>query len=395
MTNISKIISKLALLPLYILINLYHMFKTLPKSSKNILFVLDDKKLYDDGRYAYLTIRNFSEAGYSIFVYKKVNFLAFTRLGRYGRYIYTIKNVKVISKIPAKTKEIIFAFDSVNKELLSQQWKKLTYVNIMKPSFCQVGELMAIPFIMHPVMYYLSKHRRLPALRGNERKLRIFFGGNTSPAVYSNPIMKLQGHLTRTEALGALMSSCQSIKYIESIKDLRKIMTSNKYLGEGRIWRADWNNKTSSKVLVHKWLETISHSDFFLCFSGTDFPMCHNAIESMAVGTIPIIAYHDWFTPSLEHGKNAIVFSGTDDLVRKVNEVLSMSAAEISEMRQNVIKYYEEHLNPLSFVRKFEASAKELSTLILYPKMVFSEYDIKQGKILLDELNNNLKKYLP
>ncbi|MDD5354855.1 MAG: hypothetical protein PHF95_06675, partial [bacterium] len=86
---------------------------------------------------------------------------------------------------------------------------------------------------------------------------------------------------------------------------------------------------------------------------------------------------------------------GTDDLVRKVNEVLSMSAAEISEMRQNVIKYYEEHLNPLSFVRKFEASAKELSTLILYPKMVFSEYDIKQGKILLDELNNNLKKYLP
>ena len=42
-------------------------------------------------------------------------------------------------------------------------------------------------------------------------------------------------------------------------------------------------------------------------------PMCHNIIESMAVGVIPITNYPEWFDPDLEHMKNCIVFDDQKD----------------------------------------------------------------------------------
>ena len=400
MKSIIRKIKKLTLLPLYLRLSITQAFKMMPDNHKKILFTLNDGKVYGEGanhgndRHVYLIINAFNEAGYSVYFYKKRDFITFSRLGRYGRFIYTLKNVKFISELPENTKDIILVFDNIQEDLLSRQWEKLVYINVLKPSFCKVGELITIPFFMQPLRYYMGQHNNLLMLRSHERKIRVFFGGDTSEKWYQNPILKLQGHLTRSEALNALLESCPKAKYIEDIKELNGIVNSSQYLNECRIWRADWGNILSSRIFVYNWLHIVSRSDFFLCLSGTDFPMCHNAIESMAVGTIPIIAYHDWFTPPLEHRKNAIVFSGTDDLVRKVNEVFEMSAEEIREMRQNVIKYYEDHLNPQSFVRKFESSAKELNTLMLYPKLVCSDYDNKQAKILLDDLNINLQKHL-
>jgi hypothetical protein len=387
-------IGDLVLVPVYLWFGAKMTLRSLSPAGKQILFALDDYALFagnqGNGRQVFLLLNAFNDAGYSIYVYKKNNLLTFLRLGRYGRILYTLKNVKFQKRVPVNSEEIIYVFDSVQPELLARKWKQQAYLNILKPVSGQVGGVITIPFSMHPILYYLGKYRNLQAYRENERKIRVFFGGNTAKELYSNPIMKRQGQLTRLEALEALLADCPKVRYIENIQELRDILNSDKYLNEGRVWRADWQNNRSAKLNATKWLDTISRSDFFLCFSGTDFPMCHNAIESMAVGTIPIIGYHDWFTPALEHKKNAIVFSGTADLVQKVNEVFNMSPEETREMRQNVIKYYEEHLSQAGFIRKFEAASGKLNTLRLYPKLVCSEYQNKQAAEFMAELKKNL-----
>ena len=73
-------------------------------------------------------------------------------------------------------------------------------------------------------------------------------------------------------------------------------------------------------------------------------PLCFNVIESMSVSTIPILQYPEYFDPPLEHLKNCIVFSNSEDLLRKIRNILSMSEKEISILKMNVISYYDEFL---------------------------------------------------
>ena len=79
----------------------------------------------------------------------------------------------------------------------------------------------------------------------------------------------------------------------------------------------------------------------------------------MAVGSIPIINYPEWFDPHLEHLKNCIAFDDKTDLLVKLNDVLKMGAEQVARMRQRVIDYYDENLAPESFVRKLESSERE------------------------------------
>jgi hypothetical protein len=371
---------KLLLIPLFWLFVAVNAFKMLSANRKKILFCMDDERLYDDGagRHPYLLANAFSEAGYTVFSYKKIRFSSFARLGCYGRYSVAIKNMKFISKLPSGTKEMICAFDGLRPEIMTRRWKKLVYVNVLKPVGCQVGEPITVPFFMHPLIYFLKKNKKLESYRLSRRSVRVFFGGNMTKDIYNNQRLKQQGHITRHEAITALLASCLDVKVVKDEKELTLTLGKDQYLNACRLLEG----RTSA---LH-WLKLIARSDFFLCFSGTDYPLCHNAIEAMAVGTIPIISYYDWFDPPLEHTKNAIVFSEADDLVEKVRDVLAMSFEEIKKMRNEVILYYGTYLSPKGFVGKFESSDERLNTLLLYPKLVTSGDENQKTQVFLQEL---------
>ena len=76
------------------------------------------------------------------------------------------------------------------------------------------------------------------------------------------------------------------------------------------------------------WLPDLSKTDFFICPPGFCMPMCHNVIEAMAVGAIPVINYPEWFNPTLRHMENCIVFDDRNDLVMKIEEILDMGQQE-------------------------------------------------------------------
>jgi hypothetical protein len=365
-------------------------FKALPGNEKKILFNLNDEKLYEkdrsNARHIYLILNAFSEAGYTVFICRKDHFRDFFRAGRYIQLIYTIENIRFLSEIPSNTEGIVYAFDGIEKDILARQWKKLVFVNILKPPMCKVGKPINIPFFMHPLIYFFKQHRRLGQFRGKERKLRIFFGGNTDKLYYTDPGLKKQGQITRFEALNALLSHCRRIRSLKSSKDLMAISSNDVYQNECWVLCTD----KTQQIASFDWLNRISLSDFFLCFSGAGLPMCHNAIEAMAVGTIPVISYFDWFDPPLEHKKNAIIYSSTEDLLNKVEEIFKMSDEEINEIRRNAVDYYDNNLSPKSFVRRFEASEDKINTLILFPRLVCSEDETQRAQDFWEKLESEL-----
>jgi hypothetical protein len=383
--TITKTFSKLTLLPEYLAVTARQASKKLPANAKQIVFTLDDVRLYSDndgmGRHAYLLLNAFHDAGYNVYLHKKVGFWAYTRLGRYGRFLYELEHLKVISSLPANTADMIYAFDTVYPDLVKKPWKKRSFVNILKDPSCRLGEVVPIPFSMHPIWYRSKGNEKAVALRTTKRTLRMIFGGNTSTESYSNPYFKNYNQLPRAEGLKAAYTLKQ-IRPITSKEEVDALYNGTGYLNEGRILST--NDK--SVGVENRWLELIAKSDFFLCFSGTDLPMCHNAIESMAVGTIPIISYGHWFYPNLEHMKNAIVYSDAADFVRKLTEVFAMDENAIERLRKGVLEYYDTHLGGKNFVRKYEQQNDKENTMMLYPLYIPRHWELPKSQKTLSDL---------
>lgn len=243
-----------------------HLIKTLPKNTKKILFVLDDQKFYSMGdgnsRYLYMLLQRFSEAGYNVYFYKKINLKAYYRFEVLGKLIFNLKNLKVVTRLPSNTGDIIFAFDRVDSDLLQRNWKKLVFINIFKPPFCQVGNRVWIPYAMFPVIYDIGEHKLLGTYRANSRKMKILFAGNTSPVYYNNSkIRNFYGHLTRIEAVNALRESGGKVKCTNGKEEFMSLMGTTDYADECRLLLTD----ASFPIKPADWLGLLSKSDFFIC----------------------------------------------------------------------------------------------------------------------------------
>lgn len=394
--RVKQKLAKLRFYPLFAQERLRMAVKRLPENKKKILFVLDYDRLYRDadnmGRYAFFIMNIFSESGYAVFFYKKVDFKFYISMGRYGRDIYRIKNLKIVERFPENPSDTIFAFDNevIGFKILEKEWKRRVYINVLKDGAWKFEPCSWIPYAMHFLVYKNGAHLKLDRYRKSTKKMRIFFGGNTAPAYYNNPLlMSHYGQLSRLMALNIITGSeAVNKRYIKKADELLKRISDGQPDNSITLFESGGSGLDPSR-----WLDVVSSADFFLCLSGTDYPMCHNAIEAMAVGAIPLLSYADWFFPPLEHGENALIFHGKDDLVKTIESALQMSVADITRMRAKVIEYYEKHLSFQSFIKKFESTEEKLSTLALHPRYVCTDADKKENpQANFEELASNLGK---
>lgn len=377
----------------YLWMNMFNILKDVPKSSKTIVCTLDDEFLFRDddghGRYAYWLLYLFNEMGYTVYFYRPVDFVGFKRLGYCGRYIYDLKNVQFVDEVPKNTQDMIYVFDEPREDLLNKPWKKLVYANIVRPAHYRFGEVIELPFSMHPMQYHTHQTDKIRELRNIDRKLRIFFGGNMTKEAYQSNSVPQYGQLNRYEAMELISQYIKQTQIIKNLKDFNAIIGGkNPFVNKFIILRAE----ESGQLKTENWLSTVAHSQFFMCFSGTTRPMCHNAIEAMAVGTIPIISYHDWFFPPLEHNRNAIIYSGKDDLISKMREVLAMPEGMVKEMSRQAAAYYDRFLAPVHLKERFERNTEQVCTLMLFPRVILSEKQESKVAYIKEGIEKHLKK---
>jgi hypothetical protein len=78
--------------------------------------------------------------------------------------------------------------------------------------------------------------------------------------------------------------------------------------------------------------------------------MCHNIIEAMSVGVIPIIEYPERFSPHLIDGETAICYRGQDGLAEAIARVDQMSTDAIRRLSKNVSAHYDRYLDGAKFL---------------------------------------------
>lgn len=317
---------------------------------------LNDEILGEMGRLLFSLLNGFVVSGYHI---RLADNLPPGKLDKYGQMACSLQSVSLTDAVPSETSGMIYLFDEEDRKLGARAWRKKIQVRFDVFSPYWFTQPMLMPYPVHPVHTGPDLRDRLQKHRASERKMRVFFSGDRDGYV-RNRIRYPKPKLARLDVINAILQGMgEKVLLIQNEADL------NSACSGGYVNKCLIMDQSQSRIHETRWLQTLATSDFFLCPPGFVMPMCHNTVEAMAVGAIPIINYPEWFDPHLEHRKNCIAFEDEVDLLDKLNQVLQMDGNEIARMRRQVVDYYDNHLTPESFVRRIESSERDKVVVLM------------------------------
>ena len=326
----------------------------------------EDEILHEQGRLLFSLLNAFSSADYRIELFDN---LPADKLGKYGQAVFPLKNLTVTDTLPDNTGDWLYLFDREDRGCRKRPWRRKIMVcyDVFSPYWLRRPVIM--PFPVHPLHNTSDLDSRLQEYRSTRKNMAVFFSGDTKG--YSrNRVRYPKAKLPRLTVIDTILESLND--------DVLLIKESSQLHG---LRDADYINKCvivdTSKIWVDSkdWLGNLARADFFLSPPGIVMPMCHNLVEAMAVGTIPITNYPEWFDPDLRHMENCIVFDDRDDLIKKLKQAMSMDKATLEILRDNVLSYYETYLKPEAFTKQVEASCtRKLPVLMFTERNVARNY---------------------
>jgi len=311
--------------------------------------------LQEMGRLLFSLLNAFSSAGYQILFSDNI---PAERLGKYGQRILGLENFSISSTPPNNTGDLVYLFDKEDKALGKLPWHRKIRVkfDIFSPYWFKNPILM--PFPMHPSHTSSDLVDRLEKLRSSNRNVGVFFSGDMK-GYNRNRVCYPKAKLPRLDIINSILDGMgtdilhtEDLSILDNKADtcIRKCVI----VDTDKVW-----------VEEKRWLEVLAHANFFLSPPGIVMPMCHNIVEAMAVGAIPITNYPEWFDPALTHMKDCVVFDDKDDLIKKIKFSLSMDQPEIERIRNNVIAYYQQYLLTSTFVKRIESCKDNTLTVLL------------------------------
>ncbi|TPG40135.1 ATPase [Flavobacterium pectinovorum] len=194
-----------------------------------------------------------------------------------------------------------------------------------------------LPYIMHPINYLQPEVQVLP------KNIGIIMSGNFDKKIYDTKTIEDNFGLLNRWRIYQEVLKHDKLKLVsgdEVIKNLNSgIFNENLILMK---WQ-------SGAIPADKWRTYLSSAHFILCAPGMTMPMCHNLLEAMSVGVIPILNYSNWLNPSLKNDVNCLVYQEISDILPIIDKALSLPLEVKTEMANNALKYYKEYYENYSF----------------------------------------------
>jgi hypothetical protein len=325
--------------------------------------------LREQGRLLFALLDAFARSGYTILLFDNHPAEA---LGKYGALAPALDAVTRTQTLPANASEWILLHDKSDQAIDRLPWQRQLRVRFDLHAPYWFSDPLILPFPLHPAQA-ATPQTTLAAHRARPRTMRIFFSGDSEGYTRSRvnyPRPKLPRQKIIQIALQGLGDAVLLLRDAAMLGGPDRDYLNQCVIADpGKVW-----------IDAGDWFATLAQADFFLSPPGIVMPMCHNLVEAMAVGTIPITNYPEWFVPPLQDGHNCIVFNDRDDLIAKLRLAMTLPATEIARMKLNAIDYYERQLRPEHFVRAIEARTDPALTLLLYTERNVAQHAARFGR---------------
>ncbi|MBL4898720.1 MAG: hypothetical protein JKX76_03615 [Colwellia sp.] len=308
-------------------------------------------------RHLYNYISFFILSGYTVYIKKRSSFIG--NLTDYSLDLLETSNLLFVDRLP---EGISLKFCSSEKEgfiLLNDN-----FLSSRKDE----DHSLTYPFSMHPMIYKDEYYKEIEELRLSEKSIRLFFAGAIHPDYEHenfNKLFKIMDRVTLFQAFVEHYSS-KELFVIETRADLNQLEKGD-YLDKLVMIKSGHTHL----VYWDKWLALMAKSNFFISMPGVKIPLCHNLIEAMSVGVIPVLQYHNFLATPLENNVNCITFDSKEELNDKIDQIRRMDSSEIKRLRDGVIAYYDHYLKPERFIGAIEEKAedKRLKNVYLYSEL--------------------------
>jgi hypothetical protein len=270
----------------------------------------------------------------------------------YGRKASLLKNSSPAGKKISKNTYSIVVSD--NREFLESHNGGVLKIFFNQRIFSRLDAVtpndLFYPLLLHPdyLLPNIEKDLATNAVNNN-RRIAALFVGNVDPDYDRDITRKLFGVNTRRETFSCLEDSMGGGVYIPPSMGefLRKIdagdLSAKAVLIDIRNFRVPNN----------LWFKILLDSDFFIHMCGSLQPYCHNQIESMAAGCIPVTQLSRFFVPPFRDKIDALTFEKLGELPALMRGILNGEYKKaIPAMRERVLGYYKNHYSFRSFERK-------------------------------------------
>ena len=306
------------------------------------------------GRYYFSLVRDVIDAGYfPVFIARRITLSSFGTSPMKSLLLH--ERLGVIRSLDELREPYFLITDrDFPKPTLAEKVVLVSY----EPRLCEGENEIAFPVFVHPQIRVKTELPYTYAVTA-KRPARLFFGGNTEEGKYDKNVIRDVYHmLTRREML-AVATSAMSGASIHRPQEVASWLASAEFhpfvLCETQ----------HAMIPQDRWLEALAKADFFLACPGVGMPLCHNLIEALAAGAVPILQYGDYLPQPLEDGVNCLAFRNPAGLQEITAKVLTMSQEQICSLRGNVRAYYDEFLAPGCFAVRLFAGPQLETTLLL------------------------------
>jgi hypothetical protein len=301
------------------------------------------------GRYLYSLARDFEALGCLVCFRNNYRFLATMRIKMAKRLLLN-RPFRVYESISELPSEMIAVELTDREDVVSDGTHRRVRILYDKRWPESSGEL-PMTFFVHFAMHDRLLAAPPPNLE-QQRPWRVFFAGRAVGRIYNTDILPREfGKMSRGQILHTLEASLPAdrILRIESKSGLADTEMRSAFV---------WAVSEKFKIAQAEWLQVLGKVDFFLACPGTEMPLCHNLVESLSQGVVPILEHPEFLDPPLQHGVNCLVFHGRDELIATLNKAFELDANEIKRLRAGAYAYYREHLAPGSFARRLIAASQ-------------------------------------
>ncbi len=304
------------------------------------------------GRYCFSLVRDLIDAGYfPVFTARRQTLSTF---GTSRMKSLLLKERLGVIRSLDELREPYFLITDRDDAAASRHAEKVVVVRY-EQRLCKGENEVAFPVFVHPQITTLVERPNAYAVE-ETRPARIFFGGNTEEGKYDKDVLRdVYRMLTRREMLDVVGAAAPAYRPVDGASWLASTDFHSFVLCETQ----------RCKIPPERWLEALAKADFFLACPGVGMPLCHNLIEALAAGCIPILQYAAYLPEPLRDGVNCLAFADAAGLRATIAAVLAMSPEDIRLLRENVRAYSGEFLAPGRFAGKLFSGPQDRRTLLL------------------------------